>query len=772
MVLFFCFALTNLALAVIIDKMGKYANIIVDISIEKLDKPFQYLIPEELQGVLQEGMKVDVPFGSRRITGYVLEITDTLEFDESKLKPIIGIASGSVTMEEQLMALAAWMRRNCGSTMNQAMKTVLPVKQTIKQVEKRTLRLLLEEEEAKRQLALMEAKHYVAKARLLRELITYGEIDYTVVTQKLQVSAQVVKSMVAAGILEVESNATYRNPVGHLQSKGYHLVLNEEQQAVVDTVMKDRANGDYKTYLLKGVTGSGKTEVYMEMIARVIAEGKQAIVLIPEIALTYQTVMRFRNRFGDRVSILNSRLSAGERYDQYLRAKNGDIDIMIGPRSALFSPFPNLGLIIIDEEHESSYKSDSAPRYHARDVAMERARVNGASVVLGSATPSLESYYAAKSGNYVLLEMKNRVMDKALPNCEVIDLREELRLGNRSILSARLQELMEDRLQKGQQIMLFMNRRGIAGTVSCRKCGHVIKCPHCDVSLSLHESAGGQGKMLCHYCGYEEPQHETCPACGSKLIGTFKAGTQKIEKMVQERFPSARILRMDWDTTRGKDDYEKILQSFGNGEADILIGTQMIVKGHDFGNVTLMGILAADMSLHVSDYHAAERTFQLLTQAAGRAGRGDCSGDVIIQSYDPEHYAITTAKAQDYEAFYETEIAYRKLMHYPPVWNLLVIMGTSAEEALLTDTMNRLKEKVDAVVAETKPDTGFDMIGVVGPAEASISKVNDMYRKVIYIKTADYKRLVQVKDAIEGYASASVSKDVNIQFDFNPMSGF
>ena len=369
----------------------------------------------------------------------------------------------------------------------------------------------------------------------------------------------------------------------------------------------------------------------MELISRVIGQGRQAIVLIPEIALTYQTVMRFYNRFGDRVSIMNSRLSAGERFDQFERAKKGEIDVMIGPRSALFTPFSNLGLIIIDEEHEAAYKSEQVPRYHARETAIQRAKMAQASVVLGSATPSIESYYKAKNGEYVLLRLQKRVQQKPLAECYTVDLREELKEGNRSILSRKLQELMEERLEKKQQTMLFINRRGLAGFVSCRACGHVIKCPHCDVSLSQHTG----GRMVCHYCGYEEPEPKVCPSCGSKYISGFKAGTQKIEEIVKKRFPKARTLRMDTDTTRNKDSYEEILSAFANQEADILVGTQMIVKGHDFPNVTLVGVLAADMSLYRNDFHGAERTFQLLTQAAGRAGRGKETGEVVIQTYTP-----------------------------------------------------------------------------------------------------------------------------------------
>lgn len=741
-----------------------YANIIVDISLDKLDKTFQYAIPSQLREQIHPGVQVDIPFGKRTLTGYVVEVTEEPEFDVDKIRPLIGIHEGSVPMESQLIEMAAWIRKNYGSTMNQALKTVLPIKKQTRHVERKTVKLLLNEAQAQQKLALFESRHYKAKARLLRELIAQKEIDYTMVTQKLNVSAATIRNLQEQQILQIETTTCYRNPVQHLTQEGYHLTLNENQTQVVDRITEDMDSGHPKTYLLKGVTGSGKTEVYMELIAHVLAAGRQAIVLIPEIALTYQTVMRFYNRFGDRVSIMNSRLSQGERYDQYERAKAGEIDIMIGPRSALFTPFERLGLIIIDEEHENSYKSETSPRYHAREVAIERARINHAAVVLGSATPSIDSYYMAQTGRYQLLEMTQRVKNQALPTCEVVDLRQELRDGNRSILSKRLQELMEERLEKKQQTMLFLNRRGISGFISCRACGYVVKCPHCDVSLSQH--AGG--RMVCHYCGYEERQPKVCPSCGSKYLGGFKAGTQKIEMLVKQRFPKARVLRMDFDTTRTKDSYEKILQAFANQEADILIGTQMIVKGHDFPNVTLVGVLAADMSLHVADYHAAERTFQLLTQAVGRAGRGQLPGQAIIQTYDPEHFAIQTARAQDYEAFYQHEIAYRKMMHYPPIWNMLLVHCMGKNEQIAQQTAQLMADKLQSAIKRSgKP------VLLVGPADATIAKVNDIYRKVLYMKAADYQTLVALKDALEQFGKkTNAFSNVTIQFDFNPSSGF
>lgn len=746
----------------------KYANVIVDISIDKLDKTFQYRIPEELEEKIAVGVQVDIPFGRRTVTGYVTELTDQPEIDVTKIRPLNGVHEGSVAITAQLVALAGWIQKNYGSTMNQALKTVIPVRRKIRQTEHKRVRLLLSEEQAAGKLALFEEKKHTAKARLLRELIAGHEIDYTLLTGKLNIAPATIHGMEQQKILLVETTRNYRNPVAHFEKKDYDRILNENQKRVVSAVVSDMEEGKHLTYLLKGVTGSGKTEVYMELIAHVLKQGRQAVVLIPEIALTYQTVMRFYNRFGDRVSILNSRLSQGERFDQFARARAGDIDIMIGPRSALFTPFPDLGLIIIDEEHETSYKSETVPRYHARETAIERAAMNHASVVLGSATPSVDSYYQASLGNYRLLELNERVDNKPLPDCEVVDLREELRMGNRSILSGRLQELVQDRLEKKQQTMLFLNRRGVSGFISCRSCGYVVKCPHCDVSLSLHQSQ----RMVCHYCGYEQPQPAVCPSCKSRYLGAFKAGTEKIEMHVKKIFPKARIIRMDADTTRTKDSYEKILQAFANQEADILIGTQMIVKGHDFPNVTLVGVLAADMSLHVADYHANERTFALLTQAIGRAGRGSKPGYAVIQTYDPEHFAIQTAKAQDYESFYKKEIAYRSMLYYPPVWNLLVVHCSFGNQDTLEAAAGLLAERIKCTIAEQG-----QRVHLVGPADAAVSKINDIYHKVIYMKTESYDTLVELKDGLLAYIKSdnkekNIFSDITIQFDFNPVSGF
>lgn len=747
--------------------MALYANIIIDISHEKLDRTFQYKVPEHLQKDLEVGMQVEVPFGNgnRRNTGYIVELTDTPEYEVSRLKEIAGVVRESIPIESQLIALAGWMRKNYGATMNQALKTVLPIKQKTREKKQRMVRLILNREKAEEWLAIFEKKHNTARARLLSNLMDQSPLPYEMVTKKLHMTAAVIRKMEEMEILTVEEKRAYRSPLGEMKQDKKQFFLNEGQKNVVEHVWNDFSKGQRHTYLLFGVTGSGKTAVYIELIDKVVNSGRQAIVLIPEIALTYQTVLRFYQRFGERVSILNSKMSAGERYDQFERAKNGELDVMIGPRSALFTPFSKLGMIIIDEEHETSYKSETMPRYHARETAIARAKMAGASVLLGSATPSIESFYHAKKGDYVLLELEKRIEEKPLPECYTVDLREELRQGNRSILSDKLQKLMEQRLNDHQQIMLFLNRRGLAGFVSCRACGHVMKCPHCDVSLSQHNN----GRLVCHYCGYTEKTPKTCPECGSKYVGGFRAGTQKIEEIVKKRFPEARVLRMDFDTTRNKDSYEKILSSFSNQEADVLIGTQMIVKGHDFPNVTLVGVLAADLSLHVSDFHGPERTFQLLTQAAGRAGRGDLPGEVVIQTYSPGHYVIELAAKQDYERFYEEELAYRSLVHYPPCGHMLVMMTASADEMTALLCMELLAKKIQQAQEMGK----LKGVQMIGPADAVVAKLKDVYRRVLYFKHQEYQVLVQIKDVLEQFINRHREfRNVAVQFDFDPMSQF
>ncbi len=751
--------------------MTKYADVIIDISHEKVDRPFQYRIPEDMLEGLEVGMCVTVPFGKGNTLrrGYVTDITEKCSFDPQRIKEVHSLARDGVGVEDCQIRLARWIRLAYGGTMIQALKTVLPAKHTVKKAERRKLCLAVTREEGISLLGECRRKKQTARARLLQELLREGELPYELATGKLMVSPAVIRGLEGLGAVRVEVLQSFRNPVKQQGREEAAKALSGEQQAAVKRVMEDYDGGDPGTYLLQGITGSGKTEVYIRLAQEMVERGRQVIVLIPEIALTYQTLMRFYRCFGDRVSVLNSTLSAGEKYDQCERAKCGEIDVIIGPRSALFVPFPKVGLILMDEEHEASYKSESTPKYHARETAVYLASLHGASVVLGSATPSMEAAYRAREGQYRPLFLTRRLTGGSLPRVYTVDLREELKQGNRSIFSRKLQELLEDRLKKGQQGMLFINRRGFAGFVSCRACGHVMKCPHCDVSLSQHRG----GRLVCHYCGYETPDVTACPECGSGYISGFRAGTQQIEERLKAMFPNMRVLRMDADTTRTKDSHGQILAAFAAGEAAVLVGTQMIVKGHDFPNVTLVGVLAADLSLSVGDYRAGERTFQLLTQAAGRAGRGSEPGEVVIQTYQPEHYAVTHAAAQDYDGFYREEILFRELMGYPPVAHMLAVQIYAAWEEEGSRLALGLAELAGTYVDQSQPLARRMMI--VGPAPAGVGKVNDIFRFVFYVKDHSYRRLIQVKDGLEKRMGEWMQtrrsrQAVSLQFDFDPMN--
>ena len=848
--------------------MHPYAQVIIDISLRELDRPFTYRIPRELAGRLRLGSLVVVPFGKGdvRRKGYVIGFADTCDLPEERVKEIADVAlDGSDETGAYAIRLAAWMQERYGATMATALKTVLTGRRQAQPITTRSVRLLLGPEEAEEKLAFYKKKHQVARARALAGLMESPVQPYTLITGRLHVAPATMKAMEKAGVIKIETQQSLRNPVSLDESEGTKLTLSPQQEAIADGVLADfhairEGRNGTPVSLIHGITGSGKTEVYIRIIERIAAEGFQAIMLIPEIALTYQTLLRFYRHFGDRVSVMNSTLSEGVKSDQFERARRGEIDVIIGPRSALFTPFPRIGVIVIDEEHETSYKNEQMPKYHAREVAEEIARMHGGVVVLGSATPSMDSYDRAVRGEYRLYRLDRRLTGGTLPSVEIADMREELRAGNRSVFSRRLAELTADRLARGEQTMLFLNRRGFSGFVSCRSCGYVPKCPHCSVSLSLHTgpsapqaqydassaslsareavpegrfSSGtgaaalspcadvnpegsirpgnAKGVLVCHYCGYTEPMPAVCPECGSSHISGFRAGTQQVETMLKKSFPGARILRMDADTTRTKGSYEKLLAQFANEEADILIGTQMIVKGHDFPNVTLMGILLADMSLYVNDYRAAERTFQLLTQAAGRAGRGERPGEVVIQTYEPDNYAIVHAARQDYEGFYREEISYRRLLKYPPAAHLLAIQIASKNEDHAQLYAGQTRMLIEKLVQQWSgpgtahqkgpgpssgpgtahrkasgpssgeaepgrmPSPGQDPV-IIGPAAASLGKLRDEYRYAVYIKSADYDKLIACKDGVEAAAQrakdASPQMDTYFQFDFDPVNPY
>lgn len=743
-----------------------FADIIVDISIKNLDRTFQYSVPSEMEKDIVIGSLVQIPFGNgnRVIKGYVVGLSDSPLLDISRIKSIMGIEK-QVAVESHLLSLAGWIKENYGSTMNNAIKAVMPVRKGVKEKVVKTIFPLVDKEEMEKAMWDFEKKHNTARARVLKYLsgldgILYNKgVDYSFIIKELKVPGTVLEGLKQKGIIGIESSRQYRNPASRVSWENDSHILNSEQEYIKNGILSDFNNGIRKTYLIHGITGSGKTEVYMSIIDAVIAQGRQVIMLIPEIALTLQTVNRFYSRFKEKVSVIHSRLSAGERYDQFIRAKEGSIDIMIGPRSALFTPFKNLGLIVIDEEHETSYQSEASPKYHTREVAIHRALMTGSSVILGSATPSLEAYYRAVNGEYKLFKLKKRAGGATVPDVYTVDLREEFKKKNYSIFSEKLRCLIEEKLQKHEQIILFINRRGYASFISCRKCGEAIGCPHCSVSLKPHIYKGSISRMKCHFCGYEIPVPHECPSCGSKYIGVFGIGTQQVEEAVKKNFPSARTLRMDADTTSGKDGHSRILARFKNGEADILIGTQMIVKGHDFPNVTLVGIIAADLSLNAGDYRAAEHTYQLIAQAAGRAGRGKKKGEVVLQTYQPDHYSIVNAAKQDYESFYRQEIIVRQMLQYPPVSNILGVLVFSENE----ESASKLAMIISEDIAEQ-----YTSVTVLGPTDAPVAKVNDVYRKMVYGKCRDYSILCLVKDCIEAFKEQDTEyKDCGIDFEFN-----
>ena len=770
----------------------KYADVIVDISHDSVDRPFEYIIPEDLEEQVQCGSQVTVPFGrgSRKIQGFVINVKDCASFDESKLKSIHSVTPKSTSLEGHMIELAAFIRHNYGSTMNRALKIVLPVKRRSAPIVQKMVCCCADEETLAGALEkYTKDKRTAAKSRLLKEIISEKALPYDLVRHKLNIAPSTLGSLEKEGLIRIDAKENLRDVLPRGEKGTYEIRLNPQQQEVTDLIWQRYEDGDRRPSLIRGITGSGKTEIYIELISRMVQQGRQAIVLIPEIALTYQTVLRFYKKFGDRISVVNSRLTMAQKYDQLEKVRRGDVDIIIGPRSALFAPFSNLGIVIIDEEHEGTYKNEHAPGYHSREVAIKLASMTDGIVVMGSATPSVESYFKAKKGIYALYQLDQRAKGSVLPQVEIVDLRKELQAGNRHMISRRLYELIRDRLEKKEQIMLFINRRAYQSFVSCRSCGIALKCPHCDVSLKYHKN----GKLICHYCGYEMPMIHQCPSCGSPYIGTYGAGTQKVEEEVSRLFPDAAILRMDMDTTKEKDGHEKILSAFSDHEADILVGTQMIVKGHDFPNVTLVGILAADLSLYAGHYLAQERTFQLLTQAAGRAGRGSRPGNVVIQTYSPDNYSIVLGAKQDYPGFFEHEMAYRKLLGYPPAMNMVGIMISSEKEAWLDRVSQELSFLIDQAIAPpgppatppgpltaapgppamppgtaaTQPGPPVPLIQKIGPSQAPISKIKDSYRKMIYIKAADYEDLTRIKDLVEAYAENWNEKDVRISFDFS-----
>ncbi len=746
------------------DPRQLYADIIIDISHEALDKVFQYRVPFSMREKIRPGSRVRVPFGrgNKSREGYVIHICDKADYDPEKIKEILELVPDRQNVTSDLIEVAAFLKDHYGGSMNQALKTVMPVKRKMKTPRETKISLRLSREEAGQILKLWEKKHYSARVRLLSALLEEGSLSRQEAVKISGLSSKALADLAEKKIISIRSRIRYRNPFEKLEMSSERPVLTDEQEAILREYDKDIREGRAATYLLYGVTGSGKTEVYLSLIERVLAEGRQAIVLIPEISLTYQTVSRFYRRFGDRIAVINSRLSQGEKSDQITRITEGEADVVIGPRSALFAPLDRLGIIIVDEEHDNAYKSEQTPKYHAIEVARFRAGLSGASVVLGSATPLVESYEKARRGEYKLWKMTKRPGAARLATTMIVDMRKEFRGGNRSMFSGLLHDEIRGCLQRKEQVVLFLNRRGFAGFVSCRSCGEVKKCPHCDVSLTYHRD----GKLRCHYCGYEEIYTKLCPVCRMPHMAAFGLGTEKVESALAAEFPEAKVLRMDLDTTRKKNAHEKILKSFEAGEADILLGTQMIVKGHDYPNVTLVGILAADQSLHSQDFRSAERTFALLTQAAGRAGRGDKPGKVIIQTYSPDHYAIKSAADQSYQDFFINENSYRSLMHYPPHAHMLAILVQAGSLESVELAAGRIAKMIEKSQEKEKHP-----VQILGPGKARLSKLKDVHRQIIYIKHEDAGVIFDLERRLTPVLqSHPYFQEIFVQFDYDPVT--
>lgn len=668
--------------------MQAYADVIVDIAHANVDRVFQYRIPDEMK--LECGQRVLVPFGrgDHGKEGYVVALSDTPQISAERIKSIYRKLEDYQALRPDQVRLAVWMTKKYHCMLVEALRLMIPAQIRGSRMQEKTLgvaTLCAQGEPLQRAKAAL-LKRAPVQARIVEMLEQAERMAVSDICAFLPNARPAVQALIKKGLVKVEAVVVNRKPYQAIQGKQEAHAPTEAQQRAIDAIaqgLKDRKG----KFLLHGATGSGKTEVYLQAIELCLSRGRGAIVLVPEISLTPQMVARFRARFGDTVAVMHSKLSAGERYDEWRRVLVGGARVVIGPRSALFAPMENIGLIVIDEEHEQSYRNEQRPQFEAATVAAYRCQDSGGVLVLGSATPSLITYHACTTGDMTLLEMPDRVGEQGLAKVTIADMRKELALGNRTIFSATLYAAMKRCLDRGEQMMLFINRRGYATFLMCRGCGHVMGCAQCDVSMTYHKTRWG-GRLSCHYCGAQQEEPAVCPECGKPYLKQFGVGTQQVEEQVLRHFPQARVLRMDLDTTREKDAHLKILQAFENGEADVLVGTQMIAKGLDFGRVTLVGVIAADASLFLPDFRSAERTFQLIMQVAGRAGRDKLKGSVVVQTYHPEHFAIDAAVAQDYRAFYTRELQNRQFAEFPP-FAVFVRLLFRGEEQVAHDAVER-----------------------------------------------------------------------------------
>lgn len=775
--------------------MQEIADVIVDVPTLQTNIPYEFKIPEKFQKDIMTGMRVIVPFGKgdRRVQGFITNLKDKQNF-EGELKEIVELMDLDPVLNKEMIKLGEWMAQTTYSFRISCYQTMLPAvlraryQKIVKLVDKEIkdedlfdifqgknwiswedvenrdlisemLKLKKEdkievnyfvEDKAKkktkkvisRNLSADKLKEVYEKVdgrahrqkqfiELLLQLAENEKIDQKTLNHEHGIATSVINRGVEEGWCEVQEIEVYRDP--YEKSDIQHtepMILNQEQQLAYDKINQNVQKDKHEVFLLQGVTGSGKTEVYLQSIAEVLQKGEGALVLVPEISLTPQMVHRFKGRFGELVAVLHSGLSDGEKYDEWRKIEKGEAKVVVGARSSVFAPLENIGIIIIDEEHETTYKQSDSPRYHARDVAIWRAKEHNCPVVLGSATPSLESRARASKNVYTLLELKERVNRQALPSVEIIDMREEMKEGNSSLFSQPLKEALFNRLAHKEQSVLMLNRRGYSSFLMCRDCGFVLKCPNCDISQTLHMDTHS---MKCHYCGHEEAIPKICPSCHSHKIRYFGTGTQKVEEELNKLLPEAKIIRMDVDTTRRKGAHERLLQKFGNQEADILLGTQMIAKGLDFPNVTFVGVLNADTALGLPDFRSAEKTFQLLTQVSGRAGRGEIKGDVVIQTYNPEHYAIQLAQSHDYETFYLREMKYRHLSDYSPYYFLTSIQVSHENEVIAAKRIQQVAEFIKPYLSEQAI--------LLGPTPRFVARTHNKYHFQLIVKYKNENRL-------------------------------
>ena len=797
------------------------AQIIVDVSAYPVDRPFDYLVPAELEELVEVGCRVKVPFGPRNVLGFIISLKDQTDVPDNKLKAITQLLDIEPVLTEEMLELAKWMTVHTLCYEIDALQVMLPsalrakYEKTIKLTTELTnlpdeLQSLFGQKEMipyKKVEAANLLKHLkycmkqgfveqktvvkqqgkvkaVRKVKVLDDVFKLQEIATSIparakkqvqvaewmvehageefipheLCEMLNITLAVLNGVIEKGAASYFKEEVYRNPFAKDAHKSKALELTGEQTEALTQILQSMKEKAATTFLLHGITGSGKTEVYLQAIQEAINQGQEAIVLVPEISLTPQMTERFRARFGDLVAVMHSGLSKGEKYDEWRKIGRGEVKVAVGARSAIFAPFTNLGLIILDEEHESTYKQEDTPRYHARDVAIWRSHFHHCPVILGSATPSLESFARAKKNVYTLLTLSERAKKQSLPSVQVVDMREELHSGNRSMFSTSLTEAIQERLARKEQMVLFLNRRGYSSFVLCRDCGTVVQCKNCDISMTYHRSTE---TLKCHYCGYEQHVPTECPECHSEHIRFFGTGTQKIEAEIHKVFPEARVLRMDVDTTRQKGAHERILDDFGAGKADILLGTQMIAKGLDFPKITLVGVLSADTSLNLPDFRAAERTFQLLTQVSGRAGRHDLPGEVIIQTYSPEHYAIQLSKEQHYEPFYEQEMAMRHKFAYPPYFYVVLIQVTHEDVMMAAEYAGKVMDWLKLKLST--------QVGLIGPTAASISRVQNRYRYQCLIKYKKEPNLIEtLQQLIRIYRTEWIKKGIQLTVDLDP----